>query len=58
MNRVCEKAPNSPLCGNWKLFDNIKKITSDRLPTDWFYIMVGISLAESHVGQNYARDNV
>lgn len=65
MDKVCEygKLPDkgvSPLCGNWKLFYELKKITEDRLGSgwQWFNIMVGMSYAESHIGINYARDGV
>lgn len=62
MERICAVAPNSPLCGKWELYFSLKKITEDRLPPKKYWrmweILLGISYAESHLGQNYANDNV
>lgn len=62
MEHICAKAPNSPLCGNWELYHKLKKITEERMPEAEYgrvwEILIGISYAESHVGQNYAKDNV
>jgi len=61
MERICAVAPNSPLCGKWELYFSLKKITEDRLPPAKYgrmwEILLGISFAESHLGQNYAKDN-
>lgn len=61
MERICAVAPNSPLCGKWDLYFSLKKITEDRLPPEKYgrmwEIMLGIAFAESHIWQNYAKDN-
>ena len=62
MESICEVANNSPLCGKWELYYDLKKITDDRLPPKEYgrawEIMLGISYAESHLGQDFAKDSV
>jgi hypothetical protein len=62
MERICANAPNSPLCGKWDLYFSLKKITEDRLPPEKYgrmwEVLLGISYAESHIGQNYAKDKI
>lgn len=62
MENICSAAPNSPLCGKWELYARLKDITLTRLPEAKYgrmwEILLGISFAESHLGQNMAKDNV
>lgn len=60
MENICSAAPNSPLCGKWELYARLQDITYSRYEKNsriW-EIMLGIAYAESHIGQNYTRDNV
>lgn len=61
MKEICERAPNSPLCGKNDLYLALYKITQDRVPKkDWgksWEILLWQALAESHIGQNYTKDN-
>lgn len=52
--QVCKIQPNSPLCKNKKLFDNLYYITEERVPwKNWFPVMLGIINAESSLGTNF-----
>jgi len=49
---VCDRIPYSPLCNNPYLQDRLRKISDERgVP---FWLMVGITLAESRVGTDFA----
>jgi hypothetical protein len=62
MENICSAAPNSPICGKWDLYARLQDITLTRLPEAKYgrmwEILLGITYAESHIGQNYAKDKV
>lgn len=48
MKVICEKAPNSPMCNNYRMLDDLKKIANER----WvdYKLLLGIMYAESKLG--------
>lgn len=51
MNAICEKAPNSPMCNDYVMLEELKNIANSR----WvdYKILLGIMYAESHIWSNF-----
>jgi len=52
MKKVCEKAPKSPLCFDFELLEDIKKIWYDKWVS--YKLLLWISYAESHLWMAFA----